>query len=107
MTIEAGARGSRVMGLLRVVCILLGILGGWFSVLTVATAALGPVGAAVLVIGPDMAERLPEGAGILKANGNRTVVSASDAALVRRLYSNGAWLVLPALRNGCMDLRRV
>lgn len=107
MTIEAGSAGRGVVGLLRRVSILLGILAGWFAVLTVATAALGPVGSAVLVIGPDMPERLPEGAGILKANGNRTVVSAPDAAFVRSLYSNGAWLVLPALRNGCMDFRRV
>lgn len=107
MTIEAGAQGRGLVRLLRTVCILMGILGGWFSVLTVATAALGPVGSAVLVIGPGMPERLPEGAGILKANGNRTVVSASDAAFVRSLYSSGAWLVLPALRNGCMDFRSV
>ena len=105
MTIEAGSAGRGVVRLLQTVCILLGIVAGWFAAITAATAAWGPVGTAVLVIGTGMPSRLPEGAGILRANGTRTVVSASDAASVRNLYAHGAWLVLPALRNGCMELR--
>jgi hypothetical protein len=90
---------------LRCAGILIAIPAGWFAVIIAATAAFGPVGPAVLVLGPDIPARLPEGAGILRAGNGRTVVTAPDAAFVRRLYANGAWVVLPALRNGCMDLR--
>ncbi|PYB70788.1 hypothetical protein DMY87_20190 [Rhizobium wuzhouense] len=91
--------------LLKRGAILLAIVSSWFGFLVVATAALGPVGSAVLVLGPHVPARLPEGAGILRAGSGRTVVTAPDAASARNLYTHGAWLVLPALRNGCMDLR--
>lgn len=91
---------------LRTTGILFAIPIAWFCVIIGATAAFGPVGPAVLVLGPDIPTRLPDGAGILRAGNGRTVVTAPDAAFVRRLYANGAWIVLPALRNGCMDLRQ-
>lgn len=105
MITESGKAASRKRRLLRGAGILLGIVSGWFTLIAIATASLGPVGPAVLVLGPGVPARLPEGAGILRANAGRTVVAASDAAFVRKLYAHGAWLVLPALRNGCMDLR--
>lgn len=105
MTTDAGMGTRRVRRLLRPLGILVGISAGWFMVLVTATVAFGPVGQTVLVIGAGVPARLPAGAGILKASGTRTVVYAPDAAAVRRLYAHGAWLVLPALRNGCMDLR--
>ncbi|MBC2773535.1 hypothetical protein H6M51_11720 [Rhizobium sp. AQ_MP] len=105
MTTEPDIRRTAVQRLVRSGAVLLGIVGVWFSALAASTAILGPVGPAVLVLGSDIPARLPDGAGILRANGGRTIVSAPDAAFVRSLYAHGAWLVLPALRNGCMDLR--
>jgi hypothetical protein len=97
--------GKALYRLIRSGSILFGILAAWFGALVALTAILGPVGPAVLVLGADIPARLPDGAGILRASGGRTVVSAPDAAFVRSLYAHGAWVVLPALRNGCMDLR--
>ncbi|RKE85265.1 hypothetical protein [Rhizobium sp. AG855] len=105
MTTERVTVRGGVAKLLKRGAILLAIVAGWVGVLAVATAALGPVGSTVLVLGPHVPPRLPEGAGILRAGTGRTVVTAPDAASVRNLYAHGAWLVLPALRNGCMDLR--
>lgn len=105
MTTDPGSTGRVLVKVLRSAGILVGIFAGWFAVIVVATVALGPVGPAVLVLGPDVPARLPEGAGILRAGNGRTVVMAPDAAFVRTLYTHGAWIVLPALRNGCMDLR--
>lgn len=107
MTTEPRVPGRGRRLLIRSSCILLGIVATWFGTITALTAILGPVGPAVLVLGTDIPARLPEGASILKASGARTVVTASDAAFVRSLYAHGAWVVLPALRNGCMDLRPV
>lgn len=105
MTTEPRVPGRGLRRLIRSSGILLGIVAVWFGAIAASTAILGPVGPAVLVVGPNIPARLPEGAGILKASGTRTVVTASDAAFVRSLYAHGAWVVLPALRNGCMDLR--
>ncbi len=105
MTTDPGSTGRGLVKVLRSAGILVGVIAGWFAAIVVATAALGPVGPAVLVLGPDVPARLPEGAGILRAGNGRTVVMAPDAAFVRTLYAHGAWIVLPALRNGCMDLR--
>lgn len=107
MTTDAGMRTRGAGRVLRSLGILVGITVGWFAVLVTATLAFGPVGQTVLVIGAGVPARLPAGAGIFKASGPRTVVYAPDAAAVRRLYAHGAWLVLPALRNGCMDLRAI
>lgn len=105
MTTDPGRRVPLLRRALRSAGILLGIVSLWFALIASATAFLGPVGPAVLVLGPNVPSRLPEGAGILKAGDGRTVVAAPDAQFVRSLYGHGAWLVLPALRNGCMDLR--
>ena len=42
----------------------------------------------------------------LVRSGDHTLVMTSDQPdYVMQLYAAGAWLVLPSLRNGCLDLR--
>ena len=44
----------------------------------------------------------------LVRSGEHTLVMTSDQPdYVSKLYAAGAWLVLPSLRNGCLDLRVV
>ena len=88
----------------------IGTLGGillvWFS-LMILSARFLPVTAQYLVIGPELRiiDDLPPDARIMRT-GNRTiVVNMSGPNAGRQLYAAGAWLVFPALANGCLALR--
>lgn len=107
MTIEAGAGSSgRAFGLrlVRSLAVLVALLAGWIVAMAVVTALAGPLVPAVIVIGPTAAAGLPEGAGMLGGGPRRVIVTGEAPHFVRSLYASGAWLVLPALRNGCLDL---
>lgn len=92
--------------LVRSTLILAGLVFGWFATMAsvMLTTEIAP---AALVIAPDagLLGRLDDNTRLLKG-GRRTFVLTSTApGYVRDLYGAGAWLVLPALRNGCLDLR--
>jgi hypothetical protein len=62
---------------------------------------------AALVIAPDI-KFLGNISGDIKLmrSGNQVFVLTSESpGYVGRIYRAGAWLVLPALRNGCLDLK--
>ena len=86
--------------------ILTAIVVGWFS--TLAGAMLVTEAApAALVIAPDIRflGGMPDDIKLLR-NGNQVFVLTSESpGYVGRIYEAGAWLVLPALRNGCLDLK--
>ncbi len=108
MTIEvsSGSRDRSVgLRLARSLAVLIALLAGWIAAMAVVTALAGPRVPAVIVIGPTAASGLPEGAGMLGGGPHRVIVTGEVPHFVRSLYASGAWLVLPALRNGCLDLR--
>ena len=107
MTIEAGVgSGGRALGarLARSLAVLIGLFAGWIAAMAIVTALTGPLVPAVIVIGPTAAAGLPEGAGVLGGSPRRVIVTSEAPHFVRSLYDTGAWPVLPALRNGCLDL---
>ncbi|MCP4318654.1 MAG: hypothetical protein GY789_22320 [Hyphomicrobiales bacterium] len=91
--------------MLFALCVLLAITLAWFAskALFMVVTENAPA-ALVLVPGVGFLDRAPSDLRLLKAGDNILVVAAGDAGYVRRLYGAGAWLVLPSLRNVCLDL---
>lgn len=85
------------------VAILLAILTGWFLALA-ASARFLPMSSEYLAIGPEhgIVENLGPDARILRTGNHMVVVSMTGGAAGKSLYAAGAWIVLPALANGCL-----
>ena len=62
--------------------------------------------AAALVFGgrPNLPGSLSEDIRMMRSSRHMMVLTSSEPGYVREIYGAGAWLVLPALRNGCLDL---
>ena len=79
-------------------------LGVWFGGLLVGALAFEPT-AAVMVVAPGgravIASAESADVDLLEASGALFTVSGRHAGFVRRLYSAGAWLVLPSMSGGC------
>lgn len=73
---------------------------------TVILPLAGPprAAAAFFASAPDTG-RLPDGVSILSWQGGVAMLDGVDAAVARKLYSEGALLVVPVRRSGCMTLR--
>jgi hypothetical protein len=70
-----------------------------------ATVALDP--SEVVVFAPGMqsiAAVSRTGAAILEIRGPIVTVRSDERGLARRLYANGAWLVWPSIKGGCLSL---
>jgi len=61
-----------------------------------------------LAIGPEhlIVEGLPSEARILRTGNHNVVVNMISGQVGKSLHVAGAWLVLPALANGCLALRK-
>lgn len=89
----------------RVVGVLLAIALGWFATMALFMLATESAPAALVVVrNVGFFENAPPDLRLLEAGDHVLVVAAGEPGYVRRLYGAGAWLVLPALRNGCLDL---
>lgn len=66
------------------------------------TTELAP-GALVLFPAKQFASNLPEHVRILDWRDQRLVVTSEQPGYVAQLYTAGAWLVLPARKNGCVS----
>lgn len=86
--------------------VLAGILFGWILIMA-ASARFMPLSDEYLAIGPEHAivANLPSGARILRTGRHSVAVRMTGGAPGKSLYDAGAWLVLPALANGCLALR--
>ena len=85
-------------------------LAVWFGGLLVAALAFEPT-AAVMVIAPEgravFASARDGDVDFLDAAGSLFTVSGRNAGFVRRLYANGAWLVLPMTEGGCRAMQQI
>lgn len=108
MTTDTDAEpGSVFCALTRRLLILVGLVAGWFATMA-AVMLVTEVAPAALAIAPDssLLGRLEDDARLLKGGRHVFVLTSERPGYVRQLYGAGAWLVLPALRNGCLDLRK-
>ena len=87
--------------------VLLAIVSGWILVMA-GSARFLPLTENYLAIGPGraMVDNLPEDAGLLKTSSRSMVVNMAGSDAGRLLYAAGAWVVLPALPNGCLAVRK-
>ena len=92
-------------GALRAVGILVLIAAGWF-VFMAGFMLVSEAAPAALVIAPraGFLDNAPRDTQLMRGGETVLVVAPGRDGYVRRLYASGAWLVLPALRNGCLDL---
>jgi hypothetical protein len=60
-------------------------------------------GALVLFPGKQFVSDLPDHIRILDWRDKRLVVTSTQPGYVAQLYAAGAWLVLPARKNGCVS----
>jgi len=85
-------------------------LAVWFGGLLVAAVAFEPT-AAVLVVAPEGRAVFTSAhngdVDFLDASGSLFTVSGRNAGFVRRLYANGAWLVLPMTEGGCRVMQQI
>lgn len=109
MTTDAGAKPTSIFrALIRGTLILVSLVLGWFAAMASVMLAT-EVAPAALAIAPDasLLGRLGDQTSLLKGGRHVFVLTSDETGYVRQLYGAGAWLVLPALRNGCLDLRAV
>ncbi len=109
MTTDAGAKPTSIFrALIRGTLILTGLVVGWFAAMASVMFAT-EVAPAALAIAPDagLLTRIGDETSLLKGGRHVFVLTSDQPGYVRQLYGAGAWLVLPALRNGCLDLRAV
>ena len=92
-------------GALRTAGILVLIVAGWF-VFMAGFMLVSEAAPAALVIAPraGFLDDAPRDMQLMRGGETVLVVAPGGDGYVRRLYASGAWLVLPALRNGCLDL---
>ena len=105
MTIDAIPK-SKPRALIHGSVILVGLIAGWYAAMA-SVMLLTEAAPAALAVAPDagLLGRLGEKTNLLKGGRHVFVLTSDQPGYVRQLYSAGAWLVLPALRNGCLDLR--
>lgn len=78
----------------------------WFGALLVVTPAFEPTRDVFVLAPPHMIAALPAGdAVIVDTVGAFTRLRGEAPGFVVRLYSQGAWLVVPALSGGCRGVR--
>lgn len=83
-----------------------GLFALWIAVMAAVMYVAEVTPAAIAIARSDaIIDHLPQDARLLRTGANSVVVRGETPGYVRRLYSAGAWLVLPSLRNGCLDLR--
>jgi hypothetical protein len=86
---------------------LVAILFAWFLAMA-ASARFLPLSSEFLAIGPEhrIVENLGPEARILRTGNHTVVVNMTAGQAGKSLYVAGAWLVLPALANGCLELSK-
>ncbi|MCB1480214.1 MAG: hypothetical protein R3D43_09445 [Tepidamorphaceae bacterium] len=106
MTTDAIAgRAAWLYRVLRRVLAACAILLAWVVVMAVLMVVAEPAPAALVFGGrPNLPGNLSEDIRMMRSSRHMMVLTSSEPGYVREIYGAGAWLVLPALRNGCLDL---
>jgi len=82
------------------------LLTAVFSLFAIVFALTGQAPAALVIFPPDrFPAEMPQDMRVLRWDTRTAVVTSDNADYVRRLYSAGAFLVLPVRRSGCIALR--
>ena len=103
---EGGRRFAWGHRLLRRAFVLFLIVSGWIAVMAGVMFVAEPAPAALALGGRgELLDRLPADVRMMRSSRHMLVLTSTEPGYVRRIYAAGAWLVLPALRNGCLDLR--
>ena len=102
-----GRTGKATRRIARVSMVCAGLLGGWFAIM-VATMFTLDISANALVFGD--ADRIlantDQSTKLLNNRSGRMVVTSTTPGYVQELYAAGAWLVLPSLAAGCLELNK-
>jgi hypothetical protein len=106
MNSKPAGLGCSVIRLATHVAMLVAILFVWFLAMA-ASSRFFPVSSEFLAIGPELriVENLVPEARILRTGNRTVVVNMTGGQAAKSLYAAGAWIVLPALANGCLALR--
>lgn len=81
------------------------ILLSWFGAMIVLMIVLD-ISSKAIVFGDakQIFLTMSEETKLTRTTNNSFIVTSAEAGYVRNLYNSGAWLVLPSLRSGCLDL---
>ena len=92
---------------LRVLFVLVGIVVGWIGSMA-GIMWLTEIAPASIVLVSDVRilASLPQEIKMVRSGKHTLVLTSEKSGYVNDLYSAGAWLVLPSLRNGCLIISR-
>lgn len=100
MTIERPARFQNAAAIMALLLLF------WFTVTAAMTLSPGITDAATVIFpGKGLMNHLPQDVSVLRWDRATASVTSADPDFVRKLYEAGAFLVLPARKAGCLDLR--
>lgn len=92
----------------RVVLVVVGLVSAWIATMASAVAFFGtPEAVMVFVPRSSAINYFDQDIQLVRGGRHVLVVTSSKQHYVTRLYKSGAWLILPALRNGCLDLTAI
>ena len=100
LIIERAERSCRAAAILSL------LLMFWFAVITAMTTLPGMTQSAAIVFPSRyLMNNLPSNVSVLRWDRATASVASADPDFVRQLYAAGAFMVLPARKAGCIDLR--
>ncbi len=75
----------------------------WFGAVAGWTALAQPQGLLLVIAPPGvvLSVAVNSGAALVEVHTHASIVVERERGLVRALYAEGAWLVLPAMEGGC------
>jgi len=78
----------------------------WFGAVASWTALAQPQGRLLVIAPPGvvLSAAVRSGAALVEVHAHASIVVQRGRGLVRALYAEGAWLVLPAMEGGCFGL---
>ncbi len=105
-TTDAGTDTTLIGLILRPIEITLCVLFLWFGSMLLMMFLFDVTEKALIIGDPmEILAKLDGEAEIVRISENSVVLKSTKPGFSRHLYQNGAWLVLPSLKSGCLDLR--
>ena len=88
--------------------VLIAIVFGWFGTMAtvMVVSEIAPASIAIVSDATVLAS-FPRNINLMRSRKHALILTSNKPGYVRQLYQSGVWLVLPALRNGCLDLNGV
>jgi len=90
----------------RIVAACLCAAFAWFGAVAGWTVLAQPQGRLLVIAPPDivLSAAVNSGAALVEVHAHASIVVERERGLVRALYAEGAWLVLPTMEGGCFGL---